>query len=446
MSLSIYKAAAAFRAGQLTPQQLLDQTLAQIDRLESRIHAWVSVDRDGARRQAETAARELSAGQDRGPLHGIPIAVKDIFDVAGWPTAAGSKGMRGDKARQDATVVGRLRQAGVVIVGKTVTTAYASFDPPPTRNPWNIERTPGGSSSGSAAALASGQCLGALASQTGGSITRPAAYCGVVGCKPSLFRVSTAGVYPLAPSMDHPGVMAGCVRDTAIMLQAIAGPDAADPATMSLPVPERFHAAAGESHKPFRFLRLPGFFEDRAEPSMRELMDRVVKVFGASNVFSHDLGLPPGLLDITACHRTIMSVEAAAFHQARYREIPDDYGPCIRNLLDEGLACTALDYKRALDHRHRIVQVMMHLIGDDVILTPAARGPAPTAETTGDPLFNSPWSYLGFPTVCLPAGWSSDGLPLAIQLASRPGSEARLLEVASWCEAALEFPRREVPV
>src|SRR5437868_9507741 len=181
MLWTIHSASEALRHGKLSPLELLDSCLGRIERYEARVGAWVFVDREYAHAQAETAAVELRRGTCRSPLHGIPIAIKDIIDVFDWPTAAGSRLWGQSVARQDETVVRRLRQAGAVFLGKTVTTQYASFDPPPTHNPWNLDRTPGGSSSGSAAALACGMCLGALGSQTGGSITRPAAYCGVGG-------------------------------------------------------------------------------------------------------------------------------------------------------------------------------------------------------------------------------------------------------------------------
>src|SRR5690242_7079799 len=193
MVLTIHAAAADIRAGRLSPVDLLESCLGRIDRLEERVRAWVLVDRDGARAEARQLADELKRGQYRGPLHGIPIAIKDIFDVFDWPTAAGSRLWANSIARADCTLVKRLRQAGAVILGKTVTTQYASFDPPPTRNPWNRERTPGGSSSGSAAALACGMCLGALGSQTGGSLGRPASFCGVASFKPTYGRVTLQG-------------------------------------------------------------------------------------------------------------------------------------------------------------------------------------------------------------------------------------------------------------
>src|SRR5437588_1003136 len=202
---TIHAAAADIRAGRLSPVDLLEECLGRIDRLEERVRAWVLVDRDGARAEAKRLTDELRRGQYRGPLHGIPIGIKDIFDVFDWPTAAGSRLWANSIARQDATVVRKLREAGAVFVGKTVTTQYASFDPPPTRNPWNPQRTPGGSSSGSAAAVAMGMCLGAVGTQTGGSIIRPASFCGVCGFKPAYGDLSCDGIVPFAPILDHPG-------------------------------------------------------------------------------------------------------------------------------------------------------------------------------------------------------------------------------------------------
>src|SRR5262245_10128167 len=199
--LTLHAAAADVRQGRRTPIDLLESCLARIDQLEEKVRAWVLIDRDGARATAERLTCELKQGHYRGPLHGIPVGIKDIFDVFDWPTAAGSRLWKQSIARHDSTCVRRLREAGAVLLGKAVTTQYASFDPPPTRNPWDLSRTPGGSSSGSAAALACGMCLGALGSQTGGSITRPASFCGVCGCKPTYGRVSCRGVVPLAPSM-----------------------------------------------------------------------------------------------------------------------------------------------------------------------------------------------------------------------------------------------------
>jgi aspartyl-tRNA(Asn)/glutamyl-tRNA(Gln) amidotransferase subunit A len=440
-SITIHAAAEDIRHGRLSPVDLLDACLERVDRLEPRVRAWVFLDRERARADAERLHAELRRGHWRGPLHGIPIAVKDIFDVFDWPTAAGSRRWVNSVARQDATAVRRLRQAGAVFPGKTVTTQYASFDPPVTRNPWDPTRTPGGSSSGSAAAVACGMCPGALGSQTGGSITRPAAYCGVAGCKPTWGRVSVAGVLPLAPSMDHVGPIAGCVRDLAILLQVLAGPDPYDPACADRPVPD-YQAALARPPAPPRLGRLRGLFEERAEGPVRALLDEGSAALGPVR----DVALPAGFAEVLARHRTVMTVEAAAYHEPRLRRYPDDYEPRIRGLLEEGLACPAPEYARTKEHQRDLAAAMQVCLHDvDALLTPATTDAAPAADTTGDPAFNSPWSYTGLPTVSLPAGWTKDGLPLALQLVGRPWGEAELLAVAAWCEERLAFERRELP-
>ena len=445
MLWTIAAAAQAIHDGWLSPVTLLDACLERIDRYEPRVHAWVFVDRTYAREQAETATAELKQGIRRGPLHGIPLGIKDIFDVFDWPTAAGSRLWAQSIARHDAAVVERLRQAGAVFLGKTVTTQYASFDPPPTRNPWNLERTPGGSSSGSAAATACGMCLGALGSQTGGSITRPVSYCGVAGCKPTYGRVSCRGVVPLASSMDHPGPLASCVRDLALLLQAIGGPDPLDPACSSQPMPDLLTALDGPARPP-RLGRLRGLFEDLAQPPLRELMDQVSERFAAADAVVKEVALPAGFAEVLARHRTVMAVEAAAFHGPRLRRHPQDYEPKIRQLLQEGLACPASEYTHCKAHQAQLRREMSSRFdGVDVLLTPATTGPAPPADTTGDPAFNSPWSYTGLPTVSIPAGWSAEGLPLAIQLVGAPFAEAQLLSAAAWCEKVLDIKRIEPP-
>jgi aspartyl-tRNA(Asn)/glutamyl-tRNA(Gln) amidotransferase subunit A len=443
MLTSLHAAGDQVRQGRLSPVDLLERCLDRIDRLEPRVHAWVFVDREGARAEAERLAVEVRRGQWRGPLHGMPLAIKDIFDVQDWPTAAGSRLWAQSIARHDATVVRRLRQAGTVFLGKTVTTQYASFDPPVTRNPWNPSRTPGGSSSGSAAAVACGMCLGALGSQTGGSITRPASYCGVAGCKPTYGRVSAHGVMPLAPSMDHPGPIAGCVRDLAILLQAIAGPDPLDPSCRDRPVPDLLAALGGPLRAP-RLGLVRCLFEERAEPPVRLLMGAVTAALRSGGATLADMALPAAFAEVVARHRTVMAVEGAAYHESRLRRHPDDYQPKIRALLEEGLACPAAEYARCKEHQRELSCAMLSCFqGVDALLTPATPGPAPDAGSTGDPAFNAPWSYTGLPTVSFLAGWSSDGLPLAIQLVGPPWSEGELLAAAAWCEHTLDVAKRE---
>jgi aspartyl-tRNA(Asn)/glutamyl-tRNA(Gln) amidotransferase subunit A len=441
--LTTSEAAPLIRSGDLTPSELLEQCLARIDRYEGRVRAWVVVDRDGAREQADRLTKELAAGQYRGPLHGIPVGVKDIIDVFDLPTGCGSRRWANSYARRDATCVARLRQAGAVIVGKTVTTAYASFDPPPTRNPWNLDRTPGGSSSGSAAAVACGMCLGALATQTGGSITRPASYCGVYSLKPTYGRVSVNGVLPLAPSLDHVGVMANSVRDLAVLFQAIAGRGA----DVEDCIAEIEWSLRPDSDQPPVVRRLRGMFDELAEPVARAALDGLTyKPPGEYYPSVEDFVPPPGFADVLSDHRLVMAVEAAEYHGPRFRRRPDDYPPRVGGLIEEGLRAPATDYRRALRRRLRLANELNATFRGAVLMTPAATGPAPDAATTGDPAFNSPWSFTGLPTVSVPCGWTPDGLPLSLQLVGWRRGEARLLGDAAWFEAAVGFGRRPLPL
>jgi Asp-tRNA(Asn)/Glu-tRNA(Gln) amidotransferase A subunit family amidase len=405
MIQTIHEAAEAIRGRRISPLDLVEQCLAAIERWEPHVHAWVFVDADYARAEAKRLTEELAKSQYRGPLHGIPIGVKDIFDVFDWPTACGSKLWANSIARQDAPVIASLRTAGAIFLGKTVTTQYASFDPPVTKNPWNLARTPGGSSSGSAVAVSTGMCLGALGSQTGGSITRPASYCGIAGCKPTYGLVPLVGIMPLAHSMDHPGPMANCVMDLAMLLRAMVG----------------FH---GVTDEPFNYV------EKAAVAASRHR-------FGQDGAEIEEVALPAEFADVIARHRTVMAVEAAQFHEARLRRHPEDYSPCITKLLEEGLACPAPEYARTKQHQQELAQAMSFSFCGMVLLCPATTGPAPLAVTTGDPAFNSPWSYTGWPTISIQTGYYVEGLPLAIQLVAGPNREDLLFSVAAWCEKRL---------
>ncbi|HWB13426.1 MAG TPA: amidase [Pirellulales bacterium] len=439
---TILTAASAIRCGRTTARQLVDRCLSQIEALESRIHAWVLVDAEGARDAARRADDEIGQGRDRGPLHGIPIGIKDLCDVAGCPTLAGSPLRAGHRAEHDATVVARLRQAGAIILGKTVTTEFASFDPPPTRNPWNLERTPGGSSSGSAAAVALGMCLGAIGSQTGGSITRPASFCGVAGCKPTFGRVSGAGVVPLSRHMDHVGPIARSVADLAAILGAIAGCDPADPSTSDVPVDDYVAACQKPSPPRLAIVDEP-FFLEGPPGAITSAVFKAADAFRQAGAEIRQTRLPAGFYDVISLHRRLMTVEAAEYHEPMFRTEGHRYGKHIGGLIDEGLATRAVDYAAALVHRRTLQRELLGSFGDgdefDALITPATTSTAPSAETTGDPKFNSPFSYVGYPTVSFPCGLAEDGLPVALQLIGRPFQEARLLAAASWCESVLGF-------
>jgi aspartyl-tRNA(Asn)/glutamyl-tRNA(Gln) amidotransferase subunit A len=436
MPQTIHAAASALRDGQLTPVDLLDRCLERIDRFEDRVRAWVLIDRPRARAEAEQRTADLRAGNDRGPLHGIPLGIKDIIDVFDWPTACGSRLWKDSIARQDAPAVRKLRAAGAVLIGKTVTTQYASFDPSPTRNPWHLSRTPGGSSSGSAAAVACGMCLGALGSQTGGSITRPASYCGVAGFKPTFGAAPLAGVLPLAHSMDHLGPMARSVRDLALLAGVISYPGESD----------LFSPLRGPLRPPV-LGRPRGFFDRLASPTVRDMMDRVCAFFAQRGAKIEDAAVPAAFDEVIPRHRVVMAVEAASYHAERLKRHPEDYGPCITTLLNEGLACPAPEYARYKAHQEALRQEMRSCLDRqiDAWICPATTMSAPDAATTGDPAFNSPWSYTGLPVVSFPVTRDGDGLPLAIQLVGGAWSQGRLFEVAAWCEDVIAFDVGEPP-
>jgi aspartyl-tRNA(Asn)/glutamyl-tRNA(Gln) amidotransferase subunit A len=426
----------ALREGRATCVAVLEECLRQVEFWEPRVHAWVLVDRAGALKQAHEFDAELKAGNDRGPLHGIPIGIKDLIDVQGLPTACGTKRWAHRVADSDAEVVKRLRAAGAVILGKTVTTPYAWIDPPVTRNPWNLERTSGGSSSGSAAAAACGACYGAIGSQTGGSITRPASFCGVCGMKPTYGALATQGIAPLARSLDHVGPIARTVEDLRSMYRAMYDESV---------VHDKEQSTLGPSRKPIRLGRLRGYFDRLAGPAMRSAFDQAIGVLASSGAEIIELEDPINFEQVVRDHRRVMAAEAAAYHSDSLSKHPDDYPPRIRELLLEGRGLTAIQYLQAADPmgqagaacRTSLARLSLH-----ALITPATIGTAPDPSATGDPAFNSPWSYTHLPTVSFPIGLAADGLPLAVQLVGWSRYDENLLQTAAWCEDVIRAARQ----
>ena len=427
----------ALREGRTSCVKILEGCLDQVDEWESKVHAWVIHDRDKALEQARELDDELKAGSDRGPLHGIPIGIKDIIDVAGMPTACGARRWANRVAEKDARIVANLRHSGAVILGKTVTTPYAWIDPPITRNPWNLDRTPGGSSSGSAAAVASGMCFGAIGSQTGGSITRPASFCGVAGMKPfQMFSVS-AGVLPLAPSLDHVGPIARSVEDLRLLFVG-SGESYGE-------LGERRDTFTPAVKAPVRLGRLRGFFEGRASHDVSFAFDEGSRRLAAAGAEIVPLEDPVDFEQILVHHRIVMAAEAAHTHLQWLEEAPDDYPPRIRDLVEEGASHRARDYIAAKAGMSTAKDAVVHRFFEhklEALITPATISTAPDRSTTGDPAFNSPWSYTGLPTVSFPVGQASDGLPVAIQLVGLGGWDFRLLSAAQWCEQAIRASHR----
>lgn len=428
--LSITEAARRFRAGTLLPETLADCALERIGALEPQVGAWVAVWRDDALAAARRAAAELAAGYDRGPLHGIPIGVKDLIDVAGKPTLAGAPQLLdGQTATQDAPVVERLRTAGAVLLGKTRTHPLAMGTiTPGTHNPWDVTRVPGGSSGGSAAALAAGMCLGALGSDTGGSIRLPAALCGVTGLKPTYGRVSKRGVLPLAWSLDHVGPLARSAEDCARLLQALAGYDPADPRSVDAPVPD-FLAGRDAGVRGLRVGVLQGTFSRGLHPDYPGALAGAAEVFARLGATLADAQLPFEQ-EYGEMMRAILPAEAATIHHARFLAQPELFHPTIRPRLDAGLVIPATMYLQAQRLRVAMRDSCLALFErHDVLLAPTDRQPAPLissgAGATTD--LTSPFNLTGFPVLALPCGFTTDSLPLSMQLVSAPWAEATLV-------------------
>jgi len=428
----------ALREGRTTCVEILNGCLAQVEEWDHKVHAWVVLDRDRAIAQAHGLDHELKDGKDRGPLHGIPIGIKDIIDVAGLPTACGAKRWANRLATEDANVVANLRAAGAVIMGKTVTTPYAWIDPPITRNPWNLDRTPGGSSSGSAAAVACGMCCGAIGTQTGGSITRPASFCGVAGMKPNKMisrMMLDGGIKPFARSLDHVGPIARSVDDLRMLFDAMQDG--------YMKNSEQEFLTSSES--PPRFGRIRGFFDRKATTDVASAIDDAVLALMARGAEVVEVEDSVDFEKIVTDHRTVMAVEAAEIHSDWLDEFPDDYPPRIRDLILEGRSHSALEYSAAQKGMETARQAILKAFSEKRCgfwITPATVSTATDPTTTGDPAFNSPWSYTGLPTVSFPIGLAPDGLPVAIQLVGWKFRDEHLLQAAHWCEQAIRSWRQ----
>jgi aspartyl-tRNA(Asn)/glutamyl-tRNA(Gln) amidotransferase subunit A len=440
--LSLAESARHIRAGTLSPVDLVEALLAWIDALEPQLQAWVTLDRAGALDTARRCTAEAQRGQIRGPLHGVPVGIKDIFFTAGLRTTCGSRIFADYVPDYDATAVARLKTAGAIILGKTHTTEFATLDPAPTHNPWHLEHTPGGSSSGSGAAVGVCMVAGALGSQTAGSVLRPAAYCGTVGLKPTFGRISRYGVFPVSWRLDHIGVLTRTVEDAALLLQVLAGHDPHDISSAAVSVPD--YLAELETCTAPRLGVMRGVFFERAAPEVRQRMEEVIAHLCQAGAQICDIPQPESFVVGYAAHRIIMRVEAAAVHEDLFQQHRDKYRPHIRSFIESGMLIPSVQYVRAQRLRRRLQREMEpHLAQVDAVLTPTTPTPAPHGlHATGDPVFQTPWTFLGIPALTLPCDIAENGLPLGLQLASAPFTEARLLAVARWCERTLAFTVR----
>jgi Asp-tRNA(Asn)/Glu-tRNA(Gln) amidotransferase A subunit family amidase len=396
------------------------------------VQAWSHLDPEFAVEQAREADQRRMRGLPCGPLHGVAVGIKDIIDVRGLPTEDGTVLHAGRLPRRDATVVSRLRAAGAVILGKTVTTEMASYAPGKTRNPHNAEHTPGGSSSGSAAAVAAGMVPAALGSQTNGSIIRPASFCGVYGFKPSFGLVPRGGVLRLSRALDHVGMLARSLEDLALLAECIAGHDDGDADTA--PPRARPPLSAVLAQDPplapkLALVRTP--FWERLDADARGAFEELAESLGDS---AQSIDLPQSVAQAIDWHRTIFEADLAANFELEYERGAAQLSASLRGQIERGRQVTAVDYQKALSRIEIVNAGFDELYANfDAIVTPATLGTAPKGlAATGDPLLATLWTYCGMPALSLPLAHGENGLPLGIQLVGARGDDARLLRTARW--------------
>ena len=428
---------AALRDGVVTAEQVAESCLARIDEVDGDVQAWTYLDPEHVRTQARALDAARADGKPMGPLHGIPVGIKDIFDTDDMPTEDGTVLHAGRRPWHDATAVALLREAGAVIMGKTVTTEMALFGPGKTRNPHDPTRTPGGSSSGSAAAVASGMVPLAIGSQTNGSTIRPASFCGVVGYKPSHGLISRNGVLTLSRTLDHVGVFAGSVADAALIAEIMMRYDAKDTDMRPKAAPELSRWVAEEPPLPPKvaFLKTPVW--DQAEEDTREAFEELVELLGENRVEEVDLSTL--FEEAVAQHKIIQDAEVAVNFGGDYERGRDRMSPQLIDIIEHGLKVTAAEYIRAVARIPLFLEAVEEVFERyDAILTPSAPGEAPAGTATGNPIFCTVWTLLGMPAVSLPLLSGNNGLPIGVQLVGQRGNDGRLLRTARWLTQLVE--------
>ena len=425
------------RAGEVSASEALDAHLARIDESEPTIHAWDYLARDNARKQAEIADKARRQGAPMGALHGVPLGVKDIFDTFDMPTQYGTPLHKDRRPREDAFAVERLRSQGAIMLGKTSTTELATYAPgvTKTRNPHNPEHTPGGSSSGSAAAVAAGHVPAALGTQTNGSVIRPASFCGVWGYKPSFGAISRTGVLRQAPALDQVGVLAATLQDAGLVAQHMMVHDSRDSAMRPRAAPD-LQAAAGELPPVtplMAFVKTPVW--DQAESETQEAFAELSQALGEAIT---EIALPESFAHIHTMHKTVMEAEIARNYHRDYERGADQLSDSLRGQIERGREVRAVDYIRSAESIGALAAIADEILNDyDAFLTPAAPGTAPHGlDDTGSAAFCTIWTYLGMPALSIPLMTGSNGLPMGVQLVAARGDDARLFRMANWLVGA----------
>lgn len=429
--MSATEAAEAVRGGKITSEELVKACLDHIAGIEERIGAWAYLDPDHGLKQAREADRALQEGKPLGPLHGVPVGIKDIFDTRDMPTEDGTILHAGRQPEADATAVALLREAGAIILGKTVTTELAVFSPGKTRNPHDPECTPGGSSSGSAAAVAAGMVPLAIGTQTNGSVIRPASFCGVYGYKPTYGRISRHLVLQQSRPLDQIGVFARTIMDAGLIAEQLMAFDDRDPDTQLRAKPRLVETLAQEPPVSPRlaFVKTPVW--EQAETSTQEAFAELIAHLGESIV---EVELPEMFNDAVEQHRVIMEADLARSFEREYAHGKEKLSSILLEAIERGQKVLAVDYNNAVG-QIPVFNRALDKIFDwyDAILTPAATGEAPVGlGSTGSPIFCTIWSYCGMPAVTLPILQGAHGMPLGVQLVGPRNDDARLLRTASW--------------
>jgi Asp-tRNA(Asn)/Glu-tRNA(Gln) amidotransferase A subunit family amidase len=433
-ALGAAEAARRIRAGLLSSEELVEGCLERIRQVEPEVRAWQFLDEKHALAEARAADQRKREGEPLGPLHGVPVGLKDIIDTADMPTENGTVLCKGRTPREDAAVVELLRAAGAVMIGKTVTTECAYFNPGKTRNPHNPKHTPGGSSSGSAAAVGASMVPLALGSQTAGSVIRPAAFCGVYGFKPTHGLIPRSGILQLSRTLDHVGLFARSLDDLALLLGQLQGWDEGDPDTR--PRARVDYQALSNEEPPvepmFAFVKTPHW--ERADADMKEAFAELQQSLGER---VEEITPFAATSEAWDWHRTVMEAEMAANLEPLWLAGKQKLSERLRELIERGREVRAVDHQRVLRRLPLAVEALDELFREryDAILTPPALGTAPKGLTsTGDPAFCSVWTLLGMPAITLPLMRGENGLPLGVQLIGRKGYDARLLRTARWLE------------
>lgn len=460
--MNLSQASQQVRSKKVSPVELTRECLARIEQLDPKLNAFITITAETALAEARAAEQEIQRGHWKGPLHGIPIALKDLVDTAGVRTTAGSALFKDRIPTKDAEIVRRLKSAGAVFLGKLNlhefayggSSAISHFGP--VRNPWNTAHSPGGSSGGSAAAVAANLCYGAIGTDTGGSIRQPASYCGIVGHKPTYGRVSTAGVIPLSWTLDHVGPMTRTVKDAALMLQVLAGHDSADPGSTDTPVPD-YVATIADSTSSLRLGIPRALFYEGLDPQVQAAVEGALAVLKKITRSQRDcapLASDGTYSPVMDPYTPVIRAESYEYHKEFVAKNPELYQAPTLKRIRAGAEVTSSTYLESRRQIHQLRQTVSRFFESvDLLITPTVRIMPPAIADLSDPdvarpkelqmLHNTrPFNALGLPTISVPCGFSAQGLPIGLQISGRPGADATVLRLAYAYEQATEWHKR----